>query len=139
MSKHSEVLPNPTLTDDATAALGRSGFSRRSFLAGAGALIVRFSMKGALETAAAQGPVERGTAGSPPLNQLDSWIAIAADGRVTAYTRQADLGQGISTAQIQLVAEELCFPFNPFNLYSCTPSGHQDEGLTPGSHWHTTN
>ena len=45
-------------------------------------------------------------------NQLDSWIAIAADGSVTAYTGKGELGQGISTAQTQLVAEELCVPFD---------------------------
>ena len=139
MSKHSEVLPNPTLTDDAAAALGRAGFSRRSFLAGAGALIVSFSMKGALETAAAQGPFEGGTAGSPPLNQLDSWIAIAADGGVTAYTGKAELGQGISTAQIQLVAEELCVPFNRVNLIYCDTAITPDQGITSGSQSHPTN
>ncbi len=32
--------------------------------------------------------------------QLDSWIAIAADGSVTAYTGKCELGQGIHTAQI---------------------------------------
>src|SRR5438445_6287110 len=139
MSKHSEVLPKPTLTDDAAAALGRAGFSRRSFLVGAGALIVSFSMKGALQTAAAQGPFEGGTAGSPPLNQLDSWIAIAADGGVTAYTGKAELGQGISTAQIQLVAEELCVPFNRVNLIYCDTSLTPDQGVTSGSQSHPTN
>jgi len=139
MSKHSEVLPNPTLTDDAAAALGRAGFSRRSFLAGAGALIVSFSMKGALETAAAQGPFEGGTAGSPPLNQLDSWIAIAADGGVSAFTGKAELGQGISTAQIQLVAEELCVPFHRVNLTYCDTERTPDQGITSGSQSHPTN
>src|SRR3989441_8602546 len=139
MSKHSEVLPKPTLTDDAAAALGRAGFSRRSFLVGAGALIVSFSMKGALQTAAAQGPFEGGTAGSPPLNQLDSWIAIAADGGVTAFTGKAELGQGISTAQIQLVAEELCVPFHRVNLTYCDTAITPDQGITSGSQSHPTN
>ena len=58
MSKHSDVVPNSTLTDDAAAAWGRAGFSRRSFLVGTGALVVSFSMKGALQTAVAQGPFE---------------------------------------------------------------------------------
>src|SRR5260370_19809098 len=139
MSKHAEVLPNRTLTEDAAAALGRAGFSRRSFLMGAGALIVSFSMKGALQTAAAQGLFEGGTAGSPPLDQLDSWIAIAAEGGVTAYTGKAELGQGISTAQIQLVAEELCVPFNRVKLYYCDTSETPDQGITSGSQSHPTN
>src|SRR5579872_2775830 len=139
MSKHSDLLPIQTLTDDAAAALKRAGFSRRSFLAGAGALIVSFSMKGALQTALAQGAFEGGTAGSPPLNQLDSWIAIAADGGVTAYTGKEELGQGISTAQIQLVAEELCVGFNRVKLIYCDTGITPDQGITSGSQSHPTN
>jgi len=138
MRKQAEV-PNPALTDDAAVALGRAGFSRRSFLIGAGALIVSFSMKGAVQTAGAQGLFEGGTAGSPPLNQLDSWIAIAGDGGVTAYTGKAELGQGISTAQIQLVAEELCVPFSRVKLYYCDTAQTPDQGITSGSQSHPTN
>src|SRR5262249_47875787 len=36
--------------------------------------------------------------------RLDSWIAIAADGSVTAKTGKAELGQGMYTAQLQLIA-----------------------------------
>src|ERR1700751_5183131 len=139
MSTHSEVAHKPALTEDASAALCRAGFSRRSFLVGAGALVVSFSMRGAFETAAAQGAFEGGTAGSPPLNQLDSWIAIAADGGVTAYTGKAELGQGISTAQIQLVAEELCVPFNRVKLVYCDTAKTPDQGVTSGSQSTPTN
>ena len=45
---------------------------RRDFLKASGGLIVSFSLR-------AQGPLQ----GSPALNQLDSWIAIAADGSIT--------------------------------------------------------
>ena len=31
-------------------------------------------------------------------SQLDSWLAIAADGSVTAFTGKCELGQGILTA-----------------------------------------
>src|ERR1700730_6581313 len=139
MSKNSEVARKRTLTEDGVAALDRAGFSRRSFLAGAGALIVSFSMKGALQTALAQGAFEGGTAGSPPLNQLDSWIAIAADGGITAYTGKEELGQGISTAQIQLVAEELCVGFNRVKLIYCDTGITPDQGITSGSQSHPTN
>ena len=63
-------------------------------------------------TAAAQEFEGGGGPGAPSPNQLDSWIAIGADGNVTAYTGKEEIGQGISTAQIQLVAEELCVPFS---------------------------
>ena len=139
MSKQSEVVRNAALDQDAAAALRRAGFSRRSFLVGAGALIVSFNMRGALQTAAAQGLFEGGTAGSPPLNQLDSWIAIAGDGSVTAYAGKAELGQGISTAQIQLVAEELCVPFDRVKLIYSDTAMTPDQGITSGSQSHPTN
>lgn len=140
MREHGEFAHNPSLTEEAAAALGRAGFSRRSFLLGAGALVVSFSMKGALETAAAQQNLfAGGTAGSPPLNELDSWIAIGADGGVTAYTGKCELGQGISTAQIQLVAEELCVPFERVKLIYSDTALCPDQGITSGSQSHPTN
>ena len=127
-----------SLKPDALAALERSGFSRRSFLQGTGALIVTFSMAGMLNPLDAQAQ-ERLAADAPPPNELDSWIAIASDGKVTAYTGKEEIGQGISTAQIQLVAEELCVPFNRVNLIYCDTSMTPDEGVTSGSQSHPTN
>ena len=128
----------PSLTSGALTALGRSGFSRRSFLQGTGALIVSFSMGGVLTALDAQAQ-EGAPADSPPPNELDSWIAIATDGRVTAYTGKEEIGQGISTAQIQLVAEELCVPFNRVNLIYCDTSMTPDQGVMSGSQSHPTN
>ena len=132
MKTKSRVASEPTLTSDARAALKRFGFSRRSFLQGTGALIVSFSMGGVLGTpdAQAQGGV---APDSPPANNVDSWIAIGADGKITAYTGKEEIGQGISTAQIQLVAEELCVPFNRVNLIYCDTSMTPDQGVTSGS------
>jgi nicotinate dehydrogenase subunit B len=83
-----------------------------TFLKQSGALIVGFSAGGfgaGLGTVRTQ--VFQGVSpGAPPPDRLDSWIAIAADGSVTAYTGKEELGEGIVTAQTQLVAEELCVP-----------------------------
>jgi CO/xanthine dehydrogenase Mo-binding subunit len=38
---------------------------------------------------------------------LRQWLALAADGQVHAFTGKVDLGQGISHAQRQIVAEEM--------------------------------
>ena len=101
------------MTADARAAFDRAGFSRRDFLKTSGVLFVGFSMaEVASENADAQALFAGGAPGSPPVNQVDSWIAIAADGSVTAFTGKEELGQGISTAQTQLVAEELSLPFD---------------------------
>jgi nicotinate dehydrogenase subunit B len=134
-----ESAPLSRLTPDARNALEREGFSRRAFLQGTGALIVAFSVLGKAATAGAQLFGARQTPGAPSPDELDSWIAIAADGRVTAYTGKCEIGQGISTAQMQLVAEELCVPFESVHLiYSQTPLT-PDEGVTSGSQSHPTN
>ena len=136
-------MKNPALTPrekvSGNAENARSGFSRRDFLKQSGALIVSFSILGAAaETAFAQFGAG-GTSGSPNPNQLDSWIAINADGSVTGYTGKSELGQGIVTAQQQLVAEELCVPFDRVKLIVCDTDYTPDEGYTSGSQSHPTN
>ncbi len=73
------------------------------------------------------------------MNQLDSWIAIATDGSITAYSGKEELGQGISTAQQQLVAEELSVPFNRVKLIYCDTAMTPDQAHTSGSQSHPTN
>ncbi|HYV62964.1 MAG TPA: molybdopterin cofactor-binding domain-containing protein, partial [Bryobacteraceae bacterium] len=73
------------------------------------------------------------------MNQLDSWIAIAADGSITAYSGKEELGQGISTAQAQLVAEELSVPFNRVKLIYCDTALTPDQAHTSGSQSHPAN
>ncbi len=75
--------------------------SRRALLRAGGALVVGFAMP-AVAVAAAPGA-------KPKLlpTELDSWIAVGADGRVTAFFGKVDLGQGVDVAVSQLVAEEL--------------------------------
>nr|ASY01938.1 isoquinoline 1-oxidoreductase [uncultured bacterium] len=132
-------------TSDARTALQQAGlaqakstrapFSRRDFFKTSGALIVGFSIAGA-HKADAQ---ERAAPGSPPANQVDSWIAIGADGRVVGYTGKEELGQGIVTAQTQLVAEELSVPFEHVTLIYCDTSMTPDQGVTSGSQSHPSN
>jgi nicotinate dehydrogenase subunit B len=125
---------NTTLTPKAQSALHKAGFSRRAFLRGAGALIVTFSVCGRVETAFAQG---RGRGAVDPTipdpNQVDSWLAIGTDGSVTAFTGKVELGQGISTAQIQLIAEELSVPFERVTLIAGDTSMTPNQGITSGS------
>src|SRR6185503_7467652 len=70
---------------------------------------------------------------------LDSWIAITADGRVTAYTGKCDLGQGMLTAQTQLVAEELSVPPDRVTVIQCDTAITPDQGTTSGSQSTPTN
>jgi nicotinate dehydrogenase subunit B len=134
-------VSTPPMTPDARAAFERVTLSRRGFLKTSGALTVGFCLLGAeanLKTALAQFGVG-GTSGSPPPNQVDSWISIAADGTVTGYTGKQELGQGIVTAQAQLVAEELCVPLARVRIIAADTADTPDEGYTSGSQSHPTN
>jgi nicotinate dehydrogenase subunit B len=129
-----------SMTPDAFAALERAGISRRKFLKGTGALIVGFSaskLVGGLGNVPGSALAQRlDGAGS---NQLDAWIAIAADGQVTAYTGKCELGHGLYTAQSQLVAEELSVPFSRVRLIQCDTAVTPDQGTTSGAQSHPTN
>jgi nicotinate dehydrogenase subunit B len=85
------------------------GFSRRAFLAASGALVVTIAAPpGWQDSAFAQ--AASGTKSLAP-DQLDSWIAIDKQGRVTAFFGKIDGGQGVDAAVAQIVAEELDVPF----------------------------
>ena len=90
------------------------GVSRRDFLRSGGVLVVSFALPGCVSAprgAAAPLPVA-GSAWPATLDAaaLDSWLAIAADGSVTAAVGKIEAGMGIGTAFAQIVAEELDVP-----------------------------
>src|SRR5262249_57646481 len=93
--------------------------SRRDVLKGGGALVVSFSLAGALGETLAQG------AKPFALTEVDSFLAIDAGGVVTLYSGKVDLGTGVATALPQMVADELDVPFNPVKLV------HGHTALTP--------
>jgi nicotinate dehydrogenase subunit B len=113
------------------------GASRRDFLKGAGMLIVGFSMAGSRRgKLAAQNPTN--PAGLVDATQVDSWLVIGADESVTAYSGKCEFGQGFSTVQTQLVAEELFVPLSRVNLIFCDTGLTPDQGVTSGSQSHPT-
>ena len=110
---------------------------RRRMLAGSGALIVSFSLTGAL--AQDQGAQLAAPAPSPPGSlktspYLDSWIRIDADGSITVFTGKAELGQGFKTAFQQIAAEELDVPFASLKVVIADTKLTANEGYTSGSH-----
>jgi nicotinate dehydrogenase subunit B len=132
-------MTTPTMTSDAIAALAREGVSRRAFLKGSGALIVGFSVAGAAGRLGLTPDEAFAQAAADPNAQLDSWIAIQADGTVTAYTGKCELGQGQFTVQSQLVAEELCVPLNRVRLTQCVTGVTPNQGTTSGAGTHFAN
>ena len=127
------------MTPPADAALAAAGLSRRAFLKTSGTLIVSFSAAAAMgESGLAQGQFDTRASHVDP-SRLDSWIAVAADGSVTAYTGKCELGQGMLTAQSQLVAEEIGVPFGRVRLVMCDTDVCPDQGTTSGSQSTPTN
>ena len=88
MKSSSLPLTEISMAKGAADALERAGFSRRTFIKGTGALIVSFSMGGALRTLGARQTRagafgENPAADSPPAGEVDSWLAIGSDGTIT--------------------------------------------------------
>jgi nicotinate dehydrogenase subunit B len=128
-----------SMTRDAIDALTTAMFSRRDFLKRSGALIVGFSAAGGYQIGITpEGASAQGINGAPS-SQLDSWLAVGADGRVTAYTGKCELGTGLYTAQTQLIAEELSVPITRVHLIQCDTALTPDQGTTSGAQSHPAN
>ena len=84
-----------------------SDLDRRRFLIGAGALVVLAPSAAYAAQRLPEGGAPPST--KPPLHpaELDSWVAVAPDGQVTAFFGKPDVGQGVDVAIAQIVAEEL--------------------------------
>jgi nicotinate dehydrogenase subunit B len=84
---------------------------RRDFLKRGGALVIGFSGFSLGSASFAQegsASVVRAVVPGPPDQKLiDTWIAIHADNTATMYIGYVELGQGASTALLQVAAEEL--------------------------------
>ncbi|HEY7382289.1 MAG TPA: molybdopterin cofactor-binding domain-containing protein [Beijerinckiaceae bacterium] len=111
-----------------------SSFSRRSLLKAGGALVVSVGMPVGLDTVlAVNSAAAQGT--RPPLvpSELDSYIAINADGGVLAFFGKMDMGQGLFTAIGQIVAEELDVPFNRVKVIMGDTGTTVNQGGASGS------
>ena len=117
----------------------KNEISRRDFVKASGALVVCFSSAALIEPfAMGQGPFDTHKSHIDP-EKLDSWLAVASDGKVTVYTGKCDFGQGMYTVQTQLVAEELCLSIDKVKLIQCDTSVTPDQGTTSGSQSTPTN
>ncbi|HEX8115588.1 MAG TPA: molybdopterin cofactor-binding domain-containing protein, partial [Kofleriaceae bacterium] len=109
--------------------------TRRDFLKTGGALVVSFGAQALLPRTVTAAPA--GAFDTRPSHidggALDAWLAVGANGRVTAYTGKCDFGQGIFTAQVQLVAEELDVPIARVTMIECDTAVTPDQGTTSGS------
>jgi nicotinate dehydrogenase subunit B len=111
-----------------------STFSRRSILRAGGAFVVSVGMPVGLDTilgidsAFAQGA-------RPPLvpNELASYIAVNADGSVSAFFGKMDMGQGLFVSIGQMVAEELDVPLKAVKVIMGDTATSVNQGGASGS------
>lgn len=101
---------------------------RRSVLQAGGALVVSFGLPLSSSTAK---PVSGPKTVSP--DRVDGFLAITRDGRITVYSGKVDLGTGVRTALIQIVAEELDVPMSHVSLVEGDTALTPDQGVTSGS------
>jgi nicotinate dehydrogenase subunit B len=103
---------------------GSGAGTRRAFLAGAGSLVVAFTV-----------PCGRGAFAqdqAPPWH-VDSFLTIDRGGIVTVKFGKVELGTGISTAIAQIVADELDVAFVNIRVPNARTAGFPDQGQTVGS------
>jgi CO/xanthine dehydrogenase Mo-binding subunit len=106
--------------------------SRRAFLQAGGALVVAF----ALPAPALAQRVERADAAlgkTLDAADVDAFLAIGADGRVTIYSGKVDLGQGLRIAIPQMAAEELGIGVERIVMIEGDTALTPDQGATAGS------
>ena len=111
-----------------------SSFTRRSVLLGGGALVVSVGAAISLETVLSIGKAHAQGA-KPPLtpDQLSSYIAVNADGTVSAFYGKMDMGHGLHVAIGQIVAEELDVPFKSVKVIMADTALTVNQGGASGS------
>jgi nicotinate dehydrogenase subunit B len=111
-----------------------SSFTRRSVLLGGGALVVSIGAAVSLETVLSiQSAFAQGA--KPPLtpDQLSSYIAVNADGGISAFFGKMDMGHGLHVAIGQIVAEELDVQFKAVKVIMADTAMTVNQGGASGS------
>src|SRR5881628_1317032 len=104
---------------------------RRDFLRTGGAIIVSFAFDGALPNTSSAQISDLGKPLDP--REVDSFLAVHADGSVTIYTSKVDVGTGLRTAMSQMVAEELGISVERIAVIEGDTARTPDQGGTGGS------
>lgn len=103
---------------------------RRAFLLGTAGITVGFCLAPTVGESQSGSPL-------PPMirrnSRIDSWLKLNRDGSVKVYTGRVELGQGIRTALMQIVAEELNLELDAIRTQTVDTGHSPDEGYTFGS------
>jgi nicotinate dehydrogenase subunit B len=111
--------------------------SRRQFVRkGRDALVVGFSFHSGILPAIAWGQTaDLANPSAKPVipEELDSWLSIGRDGKVTVYTGRIDMGTGVETAFGQLISDELDVPFQSIKIVMGDTELTPDQGKSTAS------
>ena len=111
-----------------------AAFSRRALLKAGGALVISIGAPIAFEdVCAADAATAVVTRPALTPDQLSSYIAVNADGTVSAYFGKMDMGQGLSVAIRQMVAEELDVAFKDTKIFIGDTATSVNQGGASGS------
>jgi CO/xanthine dehydrogenase Mo-binding subunit len=102
---------------------------RRQFLQAGSGLIVSFTW-GLSSVSHAQANVPTK---SMDKAQVQAWLSVGADGRITVYSGKVDLGTGVRTALMQMVAEELDVNLKQIDMVMGDTLTTLDQGQSAGS------
>src|SRR5690349_3477797 len=104
--------------------------ARRELLKGSGMLLVSLVAPPlAFAADGKAGPFPK----TIPANEVDSFIAIGADGRVTAFSGRVEIGTGVQTAMGQIVADELDVAFERVTMVLGDTARTPNQGRTSAS------
>ena len=104
--------------------------NRREFLEAAGVLLVSFSLPSFLRADNGQSVT---TPKTVALDEVDAFLAIDRAGQVTLYSGKVELGTGVSTALMQILAEELEVPLSRVVIIEGDTALTPAQGKTWGS------
>ena len=105
--------------------------NRRDFLRTSSVVIVTFTFGRTIAESALAQDTNLGKPVDP--REVDSFLAIHADGTVTIYTSKVDVGTGLNIAMTQMVAEELGIPVDRVSVVEGDTALTPDQGGTGGS------
>jgi nicotinate dehydrogenase subunit B len=103
--------------------------SRREFLTIGGGLLIGFRLG---DSGFVPQLVAAETA-TPPPDRLDSWLRIGVDETIRVFTGKVDIGMGVQTGLMQIVAEELDVPVARVELIMGDTTTTPDQGGVGGS------
>ncbi len=108
--------------------------TRRGFLKTSGSLVITFSLGSLVSRAATPGaPAAASSPKTVALDEVDGFVSIGANGKVTIFSGKVDLGTGVRTAMTQIAAEELTVPFETVEVIQGDTLLTPDQGVTFGS------